>query len=133
MKKPYIILVIVAALAAFGWFQIAHSPSESLAPSNGTPQNVGEIITAPSAPSSDSISYAGVEGRTALELLQENAEVEVSGSGENAFVTAIDGRVADSEQRKYWSFWVNGEMAQVGAGSYVTKDGDMIEWRIETY
>ena len=77
--------------------------------------------------------YKGEDGKTALEILQEAATVEVKGRGENAFVVAINGRKADERRREYWSFWVNKEMAQVGAGSYKTKSGDTIEWKIDTY
>lgn len=82
---------------------------------------------------SDIFSYQGQGGKTALALLQASADVKISGEGEMAFVTSINGRRADEGAREYWSFWVNGEMAQVGAGSYMTKDGDLIEWKIATY
>ena len=77
-----------------------------------------------------SISYRGIEGRTALELLKTKYNVETqefTGLGE--FVTAIDGVASNSSN--FWAFYINGEQAQVGAGSYITKSTDLIEWRLE--
>jgi hypothetical protein len=79
------------------------------------------------------VSYAGKVGKTALELLQTHAIAEVSGAGTSAFVTGINGRMADNAKKEFWAFYINGKPSQVGAGSYVTKTGDVIEWKIETY
>ena len=75
------------------------------------------------------VVYQGEEGKTALELLQQNADVEMSGEGEMAFVTSINGYTAKSDE--FWSFLVNGQMAEVGAGTYVTTNNDEITWKIE--
>jgi hypothetical protein len=32
---------------------------------------------------------------------------------------------------KYWSFYVNGQQASIGAGAYTTKTGDKIEWKFQ--
>ena len=72
-------------------------------------------------------------GSTALRLLISTHKIVVKGEKENAFVTAIDGRVASSDAKEFWSFYVNDKQAQVGAGSYVVKNNDTIEWKIETY
>src|SRR3989344_9116240 len=65
---------------------------------------------------SDSFSYNGSEGKDALTLLKEKAEVEESQPG---FITSINGRKADDTKQEFWAFYVNNEMAQVGAGDYV--------------
>ena len=70
---------------------------------------------------------------TALDLTKEKAKVLTKGDGANAYVTEIDGRVAQDSKKEYWAFYVNGKLAQVGAGSYLLKEGDKIEWRIEKY
>jgi hypothetical protein len=85
-------------------------------------------------PDGTGVSYPGVAGMTALERLQQlDPQAFASGEGENAFVTTIGGRAADDSKREYWAFYVNSELAQVGAGSYVMKDGDVITWKLETY
>ncbi len=76
------------------------------------------------------LSYTGVEGVTALELLKQKHEVETdSFEGVGEFVVSIDGVKADSKH--FWSFYVNGQQAQVGAGAYVSKDTDTISWKLE--
>ncbi|WP_454729452.1 DUF4430 domain-containing protein [Cellulosimicrobium protaetiae] len=78
-------------------------------------------------------SYEGRAGTTALDLLLEaDPSAQVTGEGENAFVTAIDGVVADPDS-EFWALYVNGEMATVGAGSLETTDGDEITWKLETF
>ena len=80
------------------------------------------------------LTYEGAAGKTALELLvAADPTAVVQGEGENAFVTGIDGREAQASGKEFWALYVNGEMAQVGAGSLVTETGDEITWKLETY
>lgn len=76
-------------------------------------------------------SYEGEDGKTALELLKEkDPDAQVQGEGENAYVTAIQGREADPAT-EFWGLYVDDEMAQVGAGTLETKDGQTITWKLE--
>lgn len=72
-------------------------------------------------------------GSTALQALYKTHKIQSKGLGINAFITAIDGRVASSEKREFWAFYVNGKQAEVGAGTYIIKNNDTIEWKIEIY
>lgn len=72
-------------------------------------------------------------GATALQLLSTTHKIATKGQNKNAFVTTIDGRLADAQKREFWAFYVNGKQAEVGAGSYLVKNNDTIEWKIETY
>lgn len=102
----------------------AASPSASASPSDNASSSAG----------AETFSYAGRTGATALELLLEaDPSAEVTGEGENAFVTAIGGRAADDSKKEFWSLSVDGEPAQVGAGTLETEDGQEITWTIETY
>ena len=75
-----------------------------------------------------------IEGnQTALDLLKQSSSVVTKGGRENAYVIEINGRKADDSKKEFWSFYVNGKMSLVGAGSYLLKNGDKIEWKIETY
>lgn len=78
----------------------------------------------------DYISYSGVTGKTALDLLEKQAKVDKATSG---LVVAINGRSADNSQHEYWAFYINGKIAQTGPADYITKDEDKIEWKIEKY
>lgn len=46
-----------------------------------------------------------------------------------AFITAING--VESAGGKYWMYYVNGELAQVGVSSYIVQSNDVIEFRYE--
>lgn len=74
--------------------------------------------------------YKGKDGGDALTLLKQESEVELDSVG---MVVSIGGVKADSEKREFWAFYVNGEMAQVGAADYETKNEDMVEWKLENY
>jgi len=74
-----------------------------------------------------------IVGSTALQALYRTHKIQSKGLGINAFITAIDGRVASEEKREFWAFYINGKQAEVGAGTYVIKNNDTIEWKIETY
>lgn len=76
----------------------------------------------------DSVAYAGQDGKNALELLQSAHQVDVSAQG---FVNAIDGEKPGD--RQFWAFYVNCKQAEVGAKDYVTKEGDSIEWKRESF
>lgn len=73
------------------------------------------------------------KGSTALQALYSTHSIKSKGVGQNTFITAIEGREADSAKREFWAFYVNGKQATVGAGTYIVKNNDTIEWKIETY
>lgn len=79
----------------------------------------------------EAISYKGVEGKTALELLKAQYQVETQNfEGAGEFVTSINGVTPSKEQ--FWGFYVNGKSSNVGAGQYQSKVDDQIEWRLDT-
>jgi hypothetical protein len=80
------------------------------------------------------LTYGGVEGKTALELLKaKDPNTVTKGDGANAYVTTINGYTASDTNKEFWALYVNGKQSELGAGSYVTKAGDKIEWKIEKY
>lgn len=88
--------------------------------------NVNTAVTNTAA--TGSITYAGQDGKNALELLQQNHTVDVSAQG---FVNAIDGRKPGDHE--FWAFYTNGKQAEVGAKDYASKNSDEIEWKLETF
>ena len=79
----------------------------------------------------EGITYQGVEGKNALELLKSKYTVETevyTGVGE--MVTSIDGEKPASNQ--FWGFYINDKPSQVGADSYVTKESDTLSWKLDT-
>jgi len=84
----------------------------------------------PAAPTNKNVTYSGVEGKTALALLQQKATVVTKDSSYGPYVDSVNG-VQGGTDGKYWAFYVNGTLAQVGADAYTTKAGDKIEWKFE--
>jgi hypothetical protein len=75
------------------------------------------------------ISYQGIDGRNALELLKESHNVETQDFGDlGEFVKSIDG--IEPAVTHFWGFYVDGKQAQVGASAYETRAGEFIEWRL---
>jgi hypothetical protein len=74
------------------------------------------------------IAYEGEDGKTALELLKSRARVRTITSSLGELVEGING--VSSGDGHNLIYFVNGSMAKTGAGSYVTKTGDRIEWKL---
>jgi len=131
MKKRTIILIVSAVLL------LALATTGFVLYKNGIifPKAATVEQETTNTPTSDTttITYKGQEHISALLLLQAAAKTEISGTGENAFVTSINGITADSAKKQFWSFEVNGKAATVGAGSYITTDDDTITWKLSTY
>ncbi len=113
-KWTTLITVLAAAILAFGLFLVFRSPA-------GAPVATSQ---------QQEISYQGVDGKNALELLKSNATVETQNyEGIGEMVTSINGMPSNADN--YWLYYVNGEPGQVGADAYVTKSSDTITWRYE--
>lgn len=77
------------------------------------------------------ITYQATPGMTSLDQLRQEADgVIVKDTEYGKLVEAIAGNTNGTDG-KYWSFYVNDEMAQVGAGSYAQKKGDVITWKFQ--
>lgn len=76
------------------------------------------------------------------EILTEDAKIDENGLKdyleknhkavfEDGMMTELDGISQDESKNQYWMYYVNDQMAEVGIGDYVPKDGDKIEFRFE--
>lgn len=124
-QKPFFLVLVVIII--FGVFLIK-TPKQITPPIN----NETQIITVSPTVNilADQFEYPGIDGVDALTLLKQKTTVEQDASG---MVISISGRQADNNQREFWSFYINGQSAQVGPASYITKDNDIIIWKIEKY
>lgn len=77
------------------------------------------------------VSYTGQKDKTALAQLKETVSGVVTKSSDYGEYVQSIGEDIGGVDDKYWSFYVNGKMASVGAGSYVAKGGEKIEWKFE--
>jgi hypothetical protein len=116
MNKRLAFYIVSAVILVLGLFLII--PNPVVGPKDNTTQ-------------SSTISYQGVEGKNALELLRVSHDVETQKFDFGELVTSIDGQASDPSAN-FWAFYVNGEMAQVGAGDYQTKSSDRIEWKLDS-
>lgn len=115
MKKYLLIIVILSALLVGSYYLFSQRPETT------TPNQTQETT--------QSFSYTGVEGKTALELLRENFQVETRVFDFGEMVKSINGIEPDADY--FWAFYVNQQIANEGASTYITKDNDQIEWRLE--
>jgi hypothetical protein len=80
---------------------------------------------------SDTITYSGIKGKTALTQLKETtANVVTKSSSYGDYVDSI-GNLIGGTDSKYWSFYVDGKLASVGASAYTSIGGEKIEWKFE--
>jgi hypothetical protein len=127
-------LLLTGLLAACGATTEPEMPATATASTSADAGSASPSDSASSSGAVETLSYAGRTGATALELLLEaDPSAEVNGEGENAFVTAVGGRAADDSKSEFWALSVDGEPAQVGAGTLETEDGQEITWTLETY
>ena len=74
---------------------------------------------------------------TVLDLmnqLQSENQITFSGKdypGMGMFVEEINGIKNNSQDNKYWIYYINGQSAQVGISNYTIKPNDVIEWKYE--
>jgi hypothetical protein len=80
--------------------------------------------------SAELISFTAEPDKNVLEQLTAHAVVETKDSQYGAYVDSINGKKG-GDDGKYWVFYVDGQMAQVGAEAYTTKGGELIEWKFE--
>ncbi|MBI2462961.1 MAG: DUF4430 domain-containing protein [Candidatus Spechtbacteria bacterium] len=132
MKKIVIslIVIILAALVLFVLYPLRGSGALTFLRQELNLQEAfqeSEQIS-PLAPT---ISYQGVEGKNALELLKQHYSIQSKDYGHDLgeFVEAIDGITPQKDE--FWALFVNSKSSMVGASSYITKNGDVIEWRIQ--
>ena len=99
---------------------------------NTTPQKTATdsaVAVAPVPQKTVNVKYQGEEGKTALELLKTHAKVQTKTSSFGDYVTSVNDN--DGGGTKYWIFYVNGKESEVGAGAYVTRATDNIEWKLQ--
>ena len=117
--KTIIIAAAVLAIGAGGAViaVVSNSPAHKI----GTSVNAQNQLT--------DIKYNGVAGTDALTLLKKHAQVETKHYSFGDLVTSING--SQGTGPKYWTFYLNGKEASTGAGAYITKAGDKLEWKLQ--
>lgn len=123
MSRAAIIKTVVVSVAVAmgatgaGWAYVANSPSHKVQ----TVTNAQHQLT--------QLSYEGQGGQNALTLLKKHARVQTKHYSFGDMVVSING--VQGNGPKYWTFYINGKMASVGAGTYVTKSADRLAWKLQ--
>ncbi len=117
LKTNVIAVAIIAALGFGSWGYIANLPSHKV----DIVTNAQHRIT--------QLSYKGQSGQNALALLKKHATVQTKHYSFGDMVISIDGTVGSGP--KYWTFYVNGREASIGAGSYLTHSTDTLMWKLQ--
>jgi len=136
MSKKLITGIALVAMLGLGGFGVYNATQETEVqeqtvvvetPNEDTQQQNAEITD-----DGKIVAYSGVTGESALATLRSLVDVETESSDFGEFVTSIAGVAADSSSQ-FWAFYVNGELASVGAGDYQSATGDLIEWKLESF
>lgn len=69
------------------------------------------------------------EGEYLLDLMEENYDMDA----EDGFVQSIEGHEQDEDEGLFWMYYINEEMAEVGAGEYEPQNNDQVEWKLESF
>jgi len=116
--RPAWLYVIGVIILAFGLFLVV--PDRNLCnPKHATDQLEAKCV----------VTYQGVEGKNALELLKSSHQVETQTFSFGEMVNSIDGVKAPATD--FWAFYVNDKLADVGAGDYQTKSTDTLSWKLQ--
>lgn len=137
LQKNWLLTAAVVVLILGGGIAWASQHKNSSTPATTQSETKKVVATVEVTDGTKTTHYDMTDGvgKTALDLTQEatGGKVVTKGTGENAFVLAINGRTASDTKKEYWEIDVNGAQLQVGSGSYTVKEGDKILWKIATY
>lgn len=130
MKKRLGILLLIILTLGIGFFVMTQKFA-----SKSNKQQIEQTQKAGLKVADQNFDISKYIGKNALEATTNvlSGKVEMTGTSENAFVTSINGRKADSKKHEFWELIVNGKSSDVGAGSYIIKNYDQIEWKINNY
>jgi hypothetical protein len=131
MKKTFIAIAVVAmALVATTFYSISTQSSQPTTPQLATEQKPSQANLIKFSNSGKTVDYDGVPGQPALETLRSLTTVGTKSSSYGDMIISINGLAADNTS-EFWGFYVNGKLANEGAGTFKATNGDKIEWRLE--
>lgn len=110
----------------------AATPTAEVTLPTTSPPAVAPTFEASSqAATSAMVTYQGVDGVNAIELLRKNHQIQTKDFGKDVgeFVESIDGKVPAKDE--FWAFYINGASASVGPSLYITKNTDTLQWKLD--
>lgn len=70
------------------------------------------------------------QDENALSVLTRTHNVQTKHFSFGDVAESIDGNRGGTDGR-YWIFYVNGKMSEIGAGEYKVKNGDVVIWKLQ--
>ena len=122
IKTTVLIIIAVLVVSVGGTIFVLREVHSSPRPAASTP--------APAQQSDNLVHFSAEPDKSVLEQLTGKAVVETKDSQYGLYVDSINGK-KNGDGGKYWVFYVDGKLASIGAGEYITKGGENIEWKFE--
>lgn len=120
-----VLLVVLASGTAGALITLGHHGQDKTKQVAASGANGSKVQAA------DIIKFTAQKNQTVLAQVQAREKVVVQQDPTyGAFVESING-IKNGAGNKYWTFYVNGQMANIGAGKYITKGGEEIVWKFE--
>lgn len=132
-KTKFTLFLISIIVLSVGFWQLKSKNSKTSIQNEKVVQQVSASLKINDGKNLQFFDVSSFVGKSALEATEANAKVVASGTGTNAFITSINGRVADTKKREFWELDANGAETPVGAGSYIIQNHDQIEWKLSNY
>jgi hypothetical protein len=123
MKKVLLILTFIFVLMIAG----CSSPAQPEV--NASTAKAEIIIVVDEKPEIITVEFN--EGTNLMELMKANFEIETA--FEDSFIIGIDGLLADDSAKMGWMYYINGDFAMKGANEFIPEDGDLIEFKYESW
>jgi hypothetical protein len=125
-KSTITVLIVLLALFAGGTAGILQNLSDGAQ----APQNKS-VAAETKVKAATIVTFTAAPDKTVLEQLQAREKVTIKQDPQyGAFVESINGLKSGTDN-KYWSYYVNGQMANIGAGEYKTAGSEEIVWKFE--
>jgi hypothetical protein len=133
--KTFLLFLVILLLAGIGFWNLKLRNQVTPIQNEKVVQEYKANLVIEDGKNTKSFDISNYIGKTVLEATTAvlNGDIKTNGEGVNAFVTSLNGRTADTKKREFWELDANGTETQVGAGSYVIKNNDKIDWKINTY
>lgn len=77
-----------------------------------------------------SVLFVAEKNKNILDQLKDRAAVTTKDSPQGSYIESIN-TVRNGTGNRFWTFYVNGQLAQQNAAEYVTEGGETIEWKFE--
>lgn len=120
-----IMLLVIIALGYLIWDNSGTDNAEVLG--EGDNQATFVVESPEEEPKTVEVNF---EDETTMFALME---AHLDALEEEGFVYSIDGVEQDADAGMYWVYDLNGEMGLESALDYIMQDGDLVEWRLESF